>query len=57
MILERKLIYEIEVEKMNNIISTERLKCVFSIINEHSIEYVTVSLPKKTEDTQASYKF
>ena len=57
MIPERKLIYEKEIEKLNNIISTERLKCVFSIWNEHLIEYVTVSLPEETEEKQASYKF
>ena len=50
MILERKLIYEMEVEKLKNIISTERLKCVFRISIAGGIyEYVTVSFPRETE--------
>ena len=58
MIPERKLIYEMEVEKLKNIISTERLKCVFCIMIDVGIyDYVTVSLPEETEKKQASYKF
>ena len=58
MIPEKKLIYEMEVEKLKNIISTERLKCVFRIsIGVGIYEYVTVSLPSETEEKQASYNF
>ena len=60
MIPERKLIYEMEVEKLKNIISTERIKCVFRIKKENasrSYEYVAVSLPNETEEKQVSYKF
>ena len=56
---ERKLIYEMEVEKLRNIISTERIKCVYRIQKDNaskSFEYVTVSLPSETEEKQASYK-
>ena len=61
MIPERKLIYEMEVEKLKNIISTERLKCVYRIIQviEGKIfyDYVTVSLPNENEEKQVTYNF
>ena len=58
MIPERKLIYEMEVENLKNIISTERLKCVFCIMIDVGIyEYVTVSLPSENEEKQVTYKF
>ena len=61
MIPERKLIYEMEVEKLKNIISTERIKCVFRIkqVIDGKIfyEYVTVSLPNENEEKQVTYKF
>ena len=61
MIPERKLIYEMEVEILKNIISTERLKCVFRIkqVIEGKMfyDYVTVSLPNENEEKQVTYKF
>ena len=60
MIPERKLIYEMEVEKLKNIISIERLKCVFRIeqVIEGKIfyDYVTVNLPSENEEKQVTYK-
>ena len=52
MIPERKLIYDMEVDKLKNIISTERLKCV---INTDKY-YVTVSLPQNTDEEQVTFK-
>ena len=53
MIPERKLIYEMEVEKLKIIISTEILKGVFRISIDVEIhEYVTVSLPSETEENK-----
>ena len=58
MIPERKLIYENEVEKLKNIISIERLKCVFRIkqVIEGKLfyDYVTVSLPSENEEKQVT---
>ena len=54
MIPERKLIYEMEVKKLKNIISIEILKCVFRIkqVIEGKIfyDYVTVNLPNEDEE-------
>ena len=44
--------YEMEI-KLKNIISTERLRCVFIIDNN----YVTVSLPQDTDEKQVTFKF
>ena len=61
MIPERKLIYEMEVSKLKNIISIERLKCVFRIKQfiegKMFYDYVTVSLPNENEEKQVTYKF
>ena len=47
-----------EVEKLKNIISTERLKCVFRISIDVGIyEYVTVSLPSETEENMHRTSF
>ena len=48
MIPEIKLIYDMEVDKLKNIISTEWLKCVFIIDKD----YVTVSLPQETDESK-----
>ena len=52
MIPERKLIHDVEVEKLKNIISTEILKCVYIIDKD----YVTVSLPQETDEKQVRFK-
>ena len=50
-----------EVEKLKNIISMERLKCVFRIKQflegKMFYDYVTVSLPNENEEKQVTYKF
>ena len=50
MIPEIKLIYDIEVDELKNIISTEILKCVFIIDKD----YVTVRLPQETDEKQVN---
>ena len=48
MIPEIKLIYDIEVDKLKIIMSTEILKCVFIIDKD----YVTVSLPQDNDENK-----